>query len=74
MPARTDQPKNPADVKRRALKLVGHAATKAIKADADRIAAWKYAAANGASSREIAEADGAASHMTVARAVVVATD
>jgi hypothetical protein len=56
-------------VKRRALRLVTHAATKATKAEDERAAAWRYAAAHGASTREIADADGDVSHMTVQRTI-----
>jgi hypothetical protein len=51
------------------LKLVTHASKKAERADSERTAAWRYASEQGASSREIADADGSVSHMTVQRAL-----
>jgi hypothetical protein len=57
----------PDDVKRRALKLVTHASKKADRATSERAAAWRYAAEQGASTREIADADGTVSHMTIQR-------
>lgn len=53
--------------KRRALKLIKQAAAKAERAHSERTATWRYAAELGASTREIAEADGDVSHMTVQR-------
>jgi hypothetical protein len=65
MPAANDL----AAPRRRALTLVTHAATKAERYIDERTGAWRYAAGLGASSREIADADGHVSHMTVQRAL-----
>ena len=64
-------PNRPVDLegdKRRAIKLAAHAARRVDVAETARTAAIRFAAAHGASLREIAEATGLG-HMTVKRII-----